>query len=132
MSGYLEKGDFNCHGARPVHLIITMKPGGVQYGNGRVGRDSANGWWYTRDSANNVEKVPCRANMAHIRQLGPDYGLSVQVNILRTFNVVPSSLGSGWAGLGDWVVVQGYFAHQKQFSPLGPPQDPRCSPTVGS
>ena len=28
--------------------------------------------------------------------------------------------------------MQGYLAHRKQPPPLGPPWDPRCSPTVGS
>ena len=28
--------------------------------------------------------------------------------------------------------VQGYLAHKKQPPPLGPPYDPRYSPTVGS
>ena len=28
--------------------------------------------------------------------------------------------------------VHGYFAHEKQPPPLGPPQDPRHRPTVGS
>ena len=40
----------------------------------------------------------CRANMAHIRQSGPDSGLAFQVPILETCWVVPCSLGSGVAG----------------------------------
>ena len=28
--------------------------------------------------------------------------------------------------------LQGYLAHEKKPTPLGPPYDPRCSPTVGS
>ena len=30
------------------------------------------------------------------------------------------------------LALQGYLAHKKQPSPLGPPYDPRCSPSVGS
>ena len=37
----------------------------------------------------------CRANVAHTRQSGPDSGLSFKVKVLKTFQVVPSSLGSG-------------------------------------
>ena len=33
----------------------------------------------------------CRANMAHVRQSGPEFGLGFQVNALKTFQVVPSS-----------------------------------------
>jgi len=36
-----------------------------------------------------------RANMAHIRQSRPDSVLDIQVKVLKTFEVVPSSLGSG-------------------------------------
>ena len=36
-----------------------------------------------------------RENMAHIRQPRPNYGLHIQVKVLKTFQVVPSSLGSG-------------------------------------
>ena len=37
----------------------------------------------------------CRANSAQISQTRPDYGLGSTVNVLKTFEVVPSSLGSG-------------------------------------
>ena len=37
----------------------------------------------------------CRANMAHIRQSMPDSGLGFQVKVRITFQVIPSSLGSG-------------------------------------
>ena len=37
----------------------------------------------------------CRANMAHLRQSSPDYGLAFQLKVLETFQAVPSSLGSG-------------------------------------
>ena len=30
------------------------------------------------------------------------------------------------------VSLQGYLAHEKTLTPLGPPYDPRYSPTVGS
>ena len=36
----------------------------------------------------------CLANMAHIRQSRPDYGLGFQVKGLATFEMVPSWLGS--------------------------------------
>ena len=37
----------------------------------------------------------CRASMAHIRQSTPDFGLGRQVKVAETFQLVPSSLGSG-------------------------------------
>jgi len=37
----------------------------------------------------------CRANMAHMRQSNSDSGLGFQVNVLKTLQVVTSSLGSG-------------------------------------
>jgi len=36
------------------------------------------------------------ANMANIRQSRPDSGLGYKVKDLKTFEVVPSLLGSGW------------------------------------
>ena len=39
--------------------------------------------------------VRCRANVAHIRQSKPDFGLGFQVKVLESFTVVPSSLGRG-------------------------------------
>ena len=33
---------------------------------------------------------------------------------------------------GEVTTLQGYLAHKKQPPPLGPPHDPRYSPTVGS
>ena len=35
------------------------------------------------------EGIRCRANMAHTRQSRPDYGLGVQVEVLRTFKLFP-------------------------------------------
>ena len=40
-------------------------------------------------------------------------------------------LASGEGGVRDWP-VQGYLAHKKTPTPLGPPQDPWYRPTVGS
>ena len=43
--------------------------------------------------------------------------------------------GSGFRaeGLGSSLLgVQGYFAHKKTSTPLGPPEDPRHRPAVGS
>ena len=44
-----------------------------------------------------MSEVPlrCRVNMAHIRQSRPDSGLGFQVEVLKTFKIVSSSLGSG-------------------------------------
>ena len=36
----------------------------------------------------------CRANLAHVRQSRPDYGLRFQVKVLSAFNVVRSSFGT--------------------------------------
>ena len=35
-----------------------------------------------------------RANLAHVRQPRPDFGLGVRVKVLHTLKVAPSSLGS--------------------------------------
>ena len=43
----------------------------------------------------NPELVRCPANMAQIRQSRPDSGLDFQVEVLKTFCVVPSWPGSG-------------------------------------
>jgi len=40
----------------------------------------------------------CRANMAHTRQSRPHSGLGFQGKVVETFQVVPSSLGSGTTG----------------------------------
>ena len=42
-----------------------------------------------------VRGMRCRTSMAHTRQSRPDSGLGFQVKVLKTFQVVPSSLGSG-------------------------------------
>ena len=36
----------------------------------------------------------CRANVAHIRQSRPDYGLDFRTNEVTTFEVIPFLLGS--------------------------------------
>ena len=46
-----------------------------------------------------IETVHCRANSAHIRQSRPDFSLSFQVKVLKTFLVVPFSFGGGYRGL---------------------------------
>ena len=38
--------------------------------------------------------VRCRANVAHLRQSRPDYGLGFQVKFLKTFQVVPFSFAT--------------------------------------
>ena len=40
----------------------------------------------------------CRANVAHTRQSRPDYGPGLKAKALKTFQVLPSSLGSGPKG----------------------------------
>ena len=37
----------------------------------------------------------CRTNISHIRQSRPEFGLGCQTKKIRTYPVVPSSLGSG-------------------------------------
>ena len=37
-----------------------------------------------------------RANMAHIRQSRQDFSLGLEIPILNTFQIVPSSLGLGF------------------------------------
>ena len=59
----------------------------------------------------------CRANMAHVKQSWPDYGLDFQVIVLKIFYVVPSLLGSGHmsreAGLQNHaIIVKFNFARQ--------------------
>jgi hypothetical protein len=46
-----------------------------------------------------LKSFPGRANMAHLRQSRPDSDLGFQVNVIKTFPVVPTWLGSG-SGLG--------------------------------
>jgi len=50
-----------------------------------------------REQFTTVEKAKnhCAANVARIRQSRPDYGLGLQVRVLKTFQFVPASLGSG-------------------------------------
>ena len=40
-------------------------------------------------------RFPCRANVAHLGQPKLAYGLGSKANVLKTFRVVPISLGSG-------------------------------------
>jgi len=48
--------------------------------------------------------------MAHVRQSGPESGLDFQIKVLKTFQVVPSSLGSGGgAGRPDARVGRGFL-----------------------
>ena len=44
-----------------------------------------------RQGCRRLTLVRCPANMAHIRQSRPDYGLGCQVKVVETLNVVPSS-----------------------------------------
>ena len=53
-----------------------------------------------------------------VRQLGPESGLGVQVKVLKTLKVVPSSLDSGPVIEAPRVgSVQGYLAYKKQRFP---------------
>jgi len=80
------KGNSNSHGARPVHLIITM----VKW--------IRTSWLTIKDSLSfvmssnigcpgqpTVVRNRCRANMAHIRQSRPDSSLGFQVKVLKPF-----------------------------------------------
>ena len=54
-----------------------------------------------RDCGGEARGASLQANMARIRESRPDSGPVFQVKVLTTFQVVPSSLGSGsgrWAG----------------------------------
>ena len=59
--------------------------------------------------------------MAHVRQSGPESGLGFQVNVLRTFGVVPSSLGNG-VGLDHLKELQGsdHKPSTPKLEPLNP------------
>ena len=48
------------------------------------------------------------------------------------FGFMVFGLKSGVSGSGCMVRVQGYLAHLKTLTPLGPPQGHRQRPTVGS
>ena len=48
------------------------------------------------------ELCRCRANMAHVRQSGPDSGLDFHTDVLHTLKVAPSSLRSGPASPSDY------------------------------
>jgi len=50
---------------------------------------------FVREEVGAGDLAGCRANMAHIRQSRPDSGCGFQVKVLKTFQVFPSSLGSG-------------------------------------
>ena len=52
-----------------------------------------------------LARFRCRAKIAHIRQSRPDSGLGFRVKVLKTFEVVPSSLGSG--RVREWLDDQG-------------------------
>ena len=60
--------------------------------------------------------------MAHIRQSRPDYGLGFQVKVLRTFQVVPFSLGSGSEAL-----TRDTLRHMQRLAPvwIPSPESPR-------
>jgi len=45
--------------------------------------------------ASTYRRYRCRANMAHTRHSGPDSGLGFQEHVLKTMQVIPSTLESG-------------------------------------
>ena len=55
--------------------------------------------------------IRCRANLAHTRQSGPEYGPSFQVQDFKTLQVVPPSIGSGLRLL--WRVEPGHAEEEK-------------------
>ena len=52
---------------------------------------------YSRRHMHQAVPCRCRATMAHVRQSRPDSGTGFQAKVLKTFQVAPSSLGSGWS-----------------------------------
>jgi len=50
---------------------------------------------WNRAERGRASHAHCRAISAHIRQSGPESGSGFQVKVLKTFYVVPFSLGSG-------------------------------------
>jgi len=49
---------------------------------------------YTSSQIGSESPFRCRANMAHIRQSGPDYGLGFQVKALTNFKLIPLRLAT--------------------------------------
>jgi len=95
------KGNSNSHGARPVHLIITMIKW-IRTSRLSIKNSLSDGEHdvLARDGCGPLLQglqftFRCRANMAHIRQPRPDSGLGFQVKVIRTFQIGPSLLGSG-------------------------------------
>ena len=70
---------------------------------------------YTR--ANSLSR--CRSNMASIRQSRLDSGRGVQVKLVKTFSLVPSSLGSGSLPLALSLSLS-LSPHPQQRSPAEP------------
>ena len=65
-----------------------------------VYEDQTKSWGFTRGVVRrgvllSSFKERCLANIAHVRQSGPDSGLGFQVKGLKTFSGVSASLGSG-------------------------------------
>jgi len=42
----------------------------------------------------------------YVTQSGPDYGLGFYVKVLKTFYVIPASLGNGYGNARSWKAVQ--------------------------
>ena len=67
-------------------------------------------------------------NLGHIRQQRPDSGLGLQIQILPTFSVVPSSLGRGDTSCSAASTRPGGYRGAllvRNARPLGPPSGPR-------
>ena len=82
------------------------------------------------------EMPPCRASMAQIRQERADYGLGFQVNVLKSSNGIPFSLGSsGVCTATSWnflAWIRRFHAHnlltlsRLSFSPLATARSMPC------
>ena len=66
-----------------------------------------------------VQKIRCRAKMAHISQSRPDSGLGFKAHVFKTFEVVHSSLGIGsTCSPGEFIrtsIVDKYSGSKKEF-----------------
>ena len=67
------------------HLILLHLP------NKAIFLQSYARMWHIRESHGGTFKTVLRANVAHIRQSRPNYGLGFEVKVLETFHVVLSS-----------------------------------------
>ena len=92
--------------SREVVEVPGTEGGQIRISQGRSyhapshGRKSCNFEWVISLLAGDAPLVfPNRANVAHVRQPRPDSGHGFQVQVLNSFKVAPSSLGSGQEAL---------------------------------